>query len=113
MSDVLVFNAPARLGVDEIRRRVAPVLARHGATRAFLLGSFARGSADAWSDIDLVIVMPTDQPFVERPLGLTEVLETLPVAVDLFVYTPEEFAAGLQRDRGIFHIVAQEGVRIL
>jgi predicted nucleotidyltransferase len=113
MSDVLVYNAPAPLDLDEIRRRVAPILARHGATRAFLIGSFARGSADAWSDIDLVVVMPTDRPFVERPFGLSDVLEAVAVAVDLFVYTPEEFAAGLQRDRGIFHIVAQEGVQIL
>lgn len=113
MSDVLVYNAPARLDVDEIRRRIAPVLARHGATRAFLIGSFARGSADAWSDIDLVVVMPTDEPFVARPLGLSDVLDAVPVAVDMFVYTPEEFAAGLERDRGIFHIVSEEGVPIL
>ena len=113
MSDVLVYNAPARLDVDEIRSRVAPILVRHGATRAFLIGSFARGSADAWSDIDLVVVMQTDRPFVERPFGLGDVLDAVPVAVDMFVYTPEEFAAGLQRNRGIFHIVAQEGVQIL
>lgn len=113
MSDVLVYNAPAPLDIDEIRRRLAPVLARHGASRAFLIGSFARGSADAWSDIDLVVVMPTGRPFVERPLDLTDVLDAVPVAVDLFVYTPEEFATGLRRSRGIFDTLVREGVQIL
>lgn len=113
MSDVLVYHAPAALDVNEIRRRLAPVLAGLGATQAFLVGSYARGSADAWSDIDLVVVMPTERPFVDRPRDLGEVLDAVPVAVDLLVYTPAEFAAGVRRDRGIFHLVAQQGVRIL
>jgi predicted nucleotidyltransferase len=113
MSDVLVYNAPASLDVNEIRRRLTPVLARHGATWAFLIGSYARGSADAWSDIDLVVVMPTERPFVDRARGLSDVLDAVPVAVDLLVYTPQEFDAGVRRDRGVFHLVAQEGVQIL
>ena len=113
MSDVVIFNAPACLGVDDIRRLVAPPLARRGATRAFLIGSYARGSADAWSDVDLVVVMPSAKPFVERPLDLTDVLDALPVAADLLVYTPEEFERGMKRGFGVFDAVTREGVRVL
>ncbi len=78
-----------------------------------MFGSYARGGADAWSDVDLVVVMPTDRPFVERPLDLTDVLDALPTATDILVYTPEEFARGMKRDTGIFAIVKDEGVRLL
>lgn len=113
MSDVLVLNAPALLDLDEIRRRVAPLLARHGALKAFVFGSYARGSADAWSDVDLLVVMPAGKPFVERPLELEDVVNALPVAVDLLVYTPEEFDRGMRRGFGIFDILPLEGVPIL
>jgi uncharacterized protein len=113
MSDVVVYKSPALLDLAEIRRRVAPLLARHGASRAFVIGSYARGVADAWSDLDLVVVMPTDRPFVERPLALTDVLDAVPMAVDLLVYTPEEFERGMTRGFGIFDSVAREGKAIL
>ncbi len=105
MSDVTIFNAPAPLDIDEIRVRVAPLLARHRAVKAFVIGSYARGSADAWSDVDLVVVMPSGKAFVERPFDLTDVLDALPVAFDLLVYTPEEFERGMRRGRGIFDVV--------
>jgi hypothetical protein len=42
MSDVLVFRAPAPLDSEEIRRRVAPLFARHDASAAWPMGSYAR-----------------------------------------------------------------------
>lgn len=89
------------------------VLAQQRATKAFLVGSYARGSADAWSDADLIVVMPTDRPLVERPLALAQVLDALPIPVDLLVYTPEEFDRGMARGFGIFEMIRREGVQIL
>lgn len=39
--------------VDEIRNIVAPIAAAHDVSRVYLFGSYARGDADASSDIDL------------------------------------------------------------
>ena len=113
MDEVIVFNAPATFTIEDIRNAVTPILRRAGATMAFLIGSFARGSADAWSDIDLVVVMPTDTPFVDRPRDLIAVLDAVPLPMDLLVYTPDEFERGRTRDLGVFAILAREGVRIL
>lgn len=41
--------------VDEIESIVAPIAMRHGLLKAFLFGSYARGSATAASDIDLCV----------------------------------------------------------
>lgn len=55
--------------------------------RIILFGSQARGEADEYSDLDLIIIKKTDQSFVDR---LTSV-PRLPVHADVFVYTPQEF----------------------
>jgi predicted nucleotidyltransferase len=113
VDEVLILNAEAELDTDEIRRRIVPLLRRHGVTHAYLIGSFARDSADAWSDVDLAIVIETQDPFVERPLQFTDVIHALPTAVDLLVYTPAEFQRGMSKGFGIFDIIEREGIRLL
>ena len=41
--------------VDEIQRIVAPIASRHGVSRVFLFGSYAKGAATAASDVDLCV----------------------------------------------------------
>lgn len=112
MDEVVIVRGAAPLDIAEIRRRIVPLLEQHGVRHAFVFGSYARGTADAWSDVDLVVVMPTDLPFVERPLSLTDVLDALPVATDVLVYTPEEFERGMRNGTGIFAGLG-EAVRLL
>lgn len=44
-----------RYSVEEIKKIVAVLAAQYGADRVYLFGSYARGDADADSDIDLRI----------------------------------------------------------
>lgn len=53
---------------------------------------YARGTASAESDIDIIVVAPTNRPFVERFRDHLPAIVTASVGVDLLVYTPEEFA---------------------
>lgn len=41
--------------IDEIRRIVTPIAVKHGLSRVFLFGSYARGSANGASDIDFCV----------------------------------------------------------
>lgn len=70
-------------------RRCAKVLASAGATRVILFGSLASGTGPV-DDIDLIAVMPTDQPFVERAASLFQYMDS-EESIDLLVYTPAEF----------------------
>jgi len=58
--------------------------------RVILFGSLAEGRLQPDSDRDLVVVMPSSRPFLER---IGEMLERFRprVGMDLLVYTPEEF----------------------
>lgn len=78
--------------LEEIRNLLQPILERKGARLAVLFGSHARGTADARSDVDLIIV--DDQPlrYLDR-IGkyFDEIRSVLRQDVDIFVYTSEEF----------------------
>ena len=112
--DVTVIEAPPPCSLDELGRRAAPVLRAAGVRRALVFGSWARGEADGFSDLDLIVVMDTDLPRMERGGELLSRLdESLPVVVDLLVYTPAEFAAGTARGFGVFDALARDGVELL
>ena len=57
--------------------------------RIILFGSVARGEADADSDLDVLVIKDTTDPFVHR---LETMAEPCPhgVHADILVYTPDE-----------------------
>jgi predicted nucleotidyltransferase len=59
---------------------------------AWFFGSHAAGAVKPDSDIDLILVAATDLPFTRRAAGFDDLYELVP-ALDLLVYTPEEFRA--------------------
>jgi predicted nucleotidyltransferase len=74
--------------------RITPLLrGLPGIERAYVFGSTVSGGVHASSDLDLLVVRRTAEPFVERGITLDRELG-LKVSVDLFVYTPEEFQRG-------------------
>lgn len=108
MSDVEVISGPPRFTLDQIRRVVAAACARTGAQRALLFGSYARGTADSMSDVDLILVCATELPFVERFRLFPEIFEAF-TGADLLVYTPQEFEEMRVRS-GFVEKAEREGV---
>ena len=78
--------------LDSFLGLLRPLLDAQGAHSAWVFGSHARGTASAESDIDVIVVAPTDRPFVDRFRDYLPAIANAGVGVDLLVYTPEEFA---------------------
>ena len=78
--------------LDGFLGTLRPLLDAQGAHVAWIFGSHARGTASAESDIDVIVVAPTERPFVERFRDYLPAIVDAGVGVDLLVYTPEEFA---------------------
>ncbi|MCS7223436.1 MAG: nucleotidyltransferase domain-containing protein [Armatimonadetes bacterium] len=74
--------------------------------RIILFGSYVRGRADLLTDIDAVVIMNTELPFLERLRWLYESL-SLPVDADIVCYTPEEWEAN--KDKPFFRTVRKAG----
>jgi predicted nucleotidyltransferase len=77
--------------------------------RIILFGSHARGEPAA--DIDVAIIKETSDRFLDR---LKDVYErwTLPVAVDILVYTPTEWMQMIEEERGFILRILREGREI-
>jgi predicted nucleotidyltransferase len=89
--------------------RIVQVLRQVGAQRIILFGSAARKDVAVWSDLDLIVVLHSDLPFIKRLGVLYERIEPR-VGLDLLAYTPQEFDA--IRERPFIQQALQEG-RIL
>ena len=110
--EVAVFNEPSKWSLANLARLAAEPLHAAGASRAIAFGSYARGVADAWSDLDLVVVMETDLPRVERGVLLGDLYDVIPVSLDLLVFTPSEFERGVQAGLDVFAALAADGKTI-
>ncbi|MBI4127789.1 MAG: nucleotidyltransferase family protein [Parcubacteria group bacterium] len=72
--------------IEEIKRKILPILKAAGVTRSSLFGSVARGEASATSDVDILVELPRDKSlldFVDLKLQLEDTLHT---KVDLVEY---------------------------
>ena len=95
------------------REQIDEVVERLGAlkpVRILLFGSSARGDDDAFSDLDLIVVandIPTR--FLDRISRAYDLIEPR-FALDLLIYTPEEFAAMKQAQNPLIEAAEREGV---
>jgi predicted nucleotidyltransferase len=111
-SEVAVLRAPRRFSLEDLARLARPHLEAAGVERAVVFGSYARGTADGYSDLDLAVVLRTDLAPLDRGPLLRPLLDALPVPVDLLVFTPDEWTRGLERALGVFAAIASEGKAI-
>ena len=58
--------------------------------KIILFGSLASGEVGIKSDLDLLVIQDTDKPFLTRSRMIMQQLNPC-VAIDILVYTPEEF----------------------
>lgn len=76
--------------------------------KIILFGSYAYGTPTSDSDVDLLVVMPSQEAEIERYLRVSRLLRPRPFAVDILVKTPQELAHSLEHgDFFIAEIVSQ------
>ena len=109
---IAVFNESSKWSLADLARIASGPLRAAGAIRAVAFGSYARGVADAWSDLDLVVVMETDLPRLERGRLLDDLYDALPVSLDILVYTPAEFERGVEAGLDVFAAIETEGINV-
>ena len=98
--------------IVQIRDSLAPALRRAGARKAVVFGSYARGNADRYSDLDIIIVHDTDKGFFDRSSDFREVRSAWPRSLDMLIYTPDELDEMLAQCRPFIETALEEGVVI-
>jgi predicted nucleotidyltransferase len=97
------------MGRDDLYAELDRILKRLRADSSvrlvLLFGSMARGEARDQSDIDLIVVKETDLKFLDR---LDEFYDDAREAMDVLVYTPQEFEE--MKERPFVKRALQEGI---
>jgi predicted nucleotidyltransferase len=76
-----------RAAIDEMVRRIAAAI---DPDRIIIFGSNARDQTHADSDVDLLIIAPSDEPRWKRTVPLYRLLAGIGVPKDLLWWTPDE-----------------------
>jgi len=98
---------------QEIRRVAEHIGRQADAERVVLFGSYARGEATEHSDVDLLVIAPSDLPRFKRSRVLYQSLLPYPFAMDLLVYTPEEMEKAQQSPLSFVSTAMREGKTVL
>ena len=96
--------------ISERVNRIVEDMQRFQPEKIILFGSAARGDADEKSDLDIVVIAPTEKKFIQR-LKEAVLAVTLPDTeqVDIFVYTPEEWENMRKNENSFYESVMRDG----
>lgn len=94
----------ARIVAEQIRDSL-------GADRVLLFGSGSRGDSRQSSDLDLIVVSPSELGFKERQKRLYQAVDA-PRDADLLWYTPEEVQSMLDRGNSFLKHALSTAVEI-
>lgn len=74
-----------------------------------LFGSFAYGRPDPDSDVDLLVIMESEQSVHARSVQISEILYPRPFPVDIIVRTPAEVAERIALGDSFFREIMTRG----
>ena len=98
--------------LEHIRETFAPVLRKGGASKAIVFGSHARGEADRYSDLDLIIVAESDRPFLQRDRDFPGLYDVWRGGIDMLIYTADEIERMVAGHNPFIEQALEEGVII-
>ena len=95
--------------VKNLERAVKEIFTKFSdkAEKISIFGSYARGKRDLFTDLDVLIIMESNKPFLERLKNVYSSLN-LKVDADILCYTPEEFER--IKDKPFFKRILKEEV---
>ncbi|MGQ9626367.1 MAG: nucleotidyltransferase domain-containing protein [Anaerolineae bacterium] len=96
------------MGEEGKLARVIEALKEYDPERIILFGSQARGEEDSYSDLDLVLIKETQERFLDRLEKVFELVQP-DFALDVLVYTPEEWDRMKDEGNPFVEMVLTEG----
>ncbi len=95
---------------DELLRKVTErIVDAFAPERVILFGSYAHGKPTPDSDVDLLIVMETDERPSKRRQAVSRLFRERPFPMDIVVRTPAEMKQSMKRVDPFIHEVLKRG----
>jgi predicted nucleotidyltransferase len=112
MSDLTAPVAPTGFQsvTDEVLRKVTErIVAALEPEKVILFGSYAHGRPTSDSDVDLLIVMETEERPSQRRRRVSRLFRERPFPMDIIVRTPAEIRESVSRVDPFIHEILQRG----
>jgi predicted nucleotidyltransferase len=93
---------------DQIHDLVRQIVERFRPQKVILFGSYSDGTPDQDSDVDLLVVMDTDEPPLHAAARIAAVIEH-PFPIDVLVFRPSDFKESLERKSAFATAVMTKG----
>jgi predicted nucleotidyltransferase len=94
--------------MDSRIKKISMQLKQYKPDKVILFGSHARDASDRYSDIDLIIIKRTKKRFLNRIKDVLKIIKP-DYAIDILVYTPEEFQKMISKGNPFLEYVVREG----
>ncbi|HEX6100519.1 MAG TPA: methyltransferase domain-containing protein [Thermoanaerobaculia bacterium] len=94
--------------IDEVIRLI---VANYDPDEIMLFGSHARGNPSDRSDVDMLILKETDEPFPRRVRTLQHLLQGMLLRFDINVYTRRELERAMEHPYSLIHRVVTRQAR--
>jgi predicted nucleotidyltransferase len=88
------------VSLKDIREIVLQIVERFRPQKVILFGSYAQGKPTPDSDVDLLVVMETDEQTLHAAARISAAIDH-PFPLDILVFKPSELEASLER-KGVF-----------
>jgi predicted nucleotidyltransferase len=92
--------------LGEITRRIVEKFRPH---QVVLFGSYVWGKPNIYSDIDLLVILDSSEPMVERMIQVADEAEVRFLPMDVLVYTPAELEERLVAGDHFFKDIMSRG----
>lgn len=86
--------------LEDIREIVQQIVERFRPQKVILFGSYAQGKPTQDSDVDLLVVMETNEQALHAAARISAAIDH-PFPLDILVFRPSELKASLER-KGVF-----------
>ncbi len=93
---------------------IISIITKINPEKIYLFGSHASKSQDEQSDIDLIVIAPSNARPLERRMQLRRMLSEYDrrIGLDLLVYTPDEFNMLMNEPSSFIASAIKQGVKI-
>jgi predicted nucleotidyltransferase len=107
-------SAVREMDYEKDLSEIISIIKKTNPEKIYLFGSHASGTSDEQSDIDLIVVAPSNKRPLQRRMELRRMLVEYDrrIGLDLLVYTPDEFNMLAKEPSSFISSAVKQGVKI-
>lgn len=85
------FDCISMFRYDLAQETIDTIIEKFSPKMIIIFGSVARGTADEHSDLDILVIMDTNESYFKRPSAIYKEVYRIGIPKDILVLTPDEF----------------------